>query len=84
MSFELVNLSPILRALERATSVPEVKEIRDKAEAVLRYVKQQKESGKIQLQAGLLKIRAEQRWESYWQKSESTAAIENQVRPHRT
>ena len=57
----LVNLSPIVRALAKATTVPAVKEIRDKAEAVLRYVKQRKESEEIQLQAGLLKIRAERR-----------------------
>lgn len=58
---ELSLLSESLRLLAEAKTIDEVKNIRDKAEALRMYVKQQGESLEIQNVAAEIKIRAERR-----------------------
>jgi protein gp37 len=47
--------------LEKAVSLDQIKDIRDKAEALRLYAKQQKDSGDMQQQCAEIKIRAERR-----------------------
>ena len=47
--------------LEKAVSIDQVKDIRDKAEALRLYAKQQKDSGEMQQRCAEIKIRAERR-----------------------
>jgi hypothetical protein len=47
--------------MARTTSVPEVKQLRDKAEAVLGYLRQQHGGLEVMVQAAALKIRAERK-----------------------
>ena len=47
--------------LEKAVSIDQVKDIRDKAEALRLYAKQQKDSGEMQQHCAEIKIRAERR-----------------------
>jgi protein gp37 len=50
--------------LEKAVSIDQVKDIRDKAEALRLYARQQKDSGEMQQHCAEIKIRAERRaWE---------------------
>lgn len=57
----LVFLGEARRAIERAKGIPELKEIRDKAEAVRRYCKAAQMNQDIQNHAAELKLRAERR-----------------------
>jgi len=64
MATELVHFDTAKRELALASSIDEVKLIRDKAEALRQYIKQQGASLEIQNQAAEIKIRAERRaWE---------------------
>lgn len=58
---ELVHFDTARRALALATSIDEVKTIRDKAEALRAYVKQQRGGLEMQNQCGEIKLRAERR-----------------------
>jgi N6-adenosine-specific RNA methylase IME4 len=57
----LINFDRARQALEEAHSFDEVKQIRDQAEAIRAYIKQQKGSLIMQNQAAEIKIRAERR-----------------------
>jgi len=61
MSTELVHFDAARRALAEAHRIDEVKEIRDKAEALRQYIRQQGESLEMQNQAAEIKLRAERR-----------------------
>lgn len=61
MTTELVHFSQARAALAKATKVDEVKQIRDKAEALRAYLKQAGESLEMQNQCGEIKLRAERR-----------------------
>jgi hypothetical protein len=58
---EIALLSESLRLLAEASTLDEIKDIRDKAEALRLYVKQQGEGLEIQNAAAEIKIRAERR-----------------------
>lgn len=60
-STALVFFDQARTMLEKAASVDEVKDIRDRAEALRLYAKQQKDSGTMQQQCAEIKIRAERR-----------------------
>lgn len=57
----LVQFDEARRALAKATAIDEVKDIRDKAEALRAYVRQQGESLEMQNQCAEIKLRAERR-----------------------
>ena len=57
----LVFFDQARRMLTRATSIDEVKDIRDRAEALRAYYRQQQESQAMQQQCAEIKIRAERR-----------------------
>jgi len=57
----LVNFDKARQALTLAHSIDEVKQIRDQAEAIRQYIRQQKGSLEMQNQAAEIKIRAERR-----------------------
>jgi len=57
----LINFDRAREALTLAHSIDEVKEIRDQAEAIRAYIKQQKGSFEMQNQAAEIKLRAERR-----------------------
>ena len=61
MSTELVHFDTARRALAEAHRIDEVKQIRDKAEALRQYIRQQGESLEMQNQAAEIKLRAERR-----------------------
>lgn len=61
MVVELVHFDAARRELALANSIDEVKGIRDKAEAIRQYIKQQKGSFEMQNQAAEIKLRAERR-----------------------
>jgi len=58
---QLVHFDTARRELALASSIDEVKTIRDKAEAIRQYIKQQKGSFEMQNQAAEIKLRAERR-----------------------
>ncbi len=60
-TFVLAKLEMARRAMAEAQSLPEVKQIRDMAEALRQYVKQPSDSLDIQNQAAEIKLRAERR-----------------------
>jgi hypothetical protein len=57
----LLRLEAACRALAEARSLPEVKEVRDQAAAITRYLRQQRYGLEAQNQAAELKLRAERR-----------------------
>lgn len=57
----LVRIDTARRALAQATSVPDVKQIRDQASAIEHYLKRQKYTGAAIADASELKLRAERR-----------------------
>ena len=61
MTTALVQFDAARQALALATSIDEVKEIRDKAEALRAYVRQQGEGLEMQNQCAEIKLRAERR-----------------------
>lgn len=61
METGLVQFDKAMAALAEAHSIDEVKQIRDQAEAMRQYIKQQKGSLVMQNQAAEIKIRAERR-----------------------
>ena len=61
MSTELVHFDAARRHLAEAHRIDEVKQIRDTAEALRQYVRQQGESLEMQNQAAEIKLRAERR-----------------------
>ena len=61
MTTELVHFDKAKQELAIATDIDEVKEIRDKAEALRQYVKQQGATLEMQNQCAEIKIRAERR-----------------------
>lgn len=61
MSGALANIDAARRALDKARTVNEVKDVRDKAEAIRLYLKKQKGSFEAQNAAAELKIRAERK-----------------------
>lgn len=58
---QLVHFDAARRALALASSIDEVKQIRDQAEAIRQYIRQQKGSFEMQNQAAEIKLRAERR-----------------------
>lgn len=60
-SQSLVQIDIARRALIEASTIPEVKELRDKAQVIQDYMKQQKYSFEAQNHAAELKLRAERR-----------------------
>lgn len=58
---QLIHFDKAREALALASSIDEVKQIRDQAEAIRQYIRQQKGSLEIQNQAAEIKIRAERR-----------------------
>ena len=58
---ELALISKARRALEAASNLDEVKEVRDKAEAIRAYLKTSGESLAVQNSAAELKLRAERK-----------------------
>lgn len=61
MSNDLIKWDSARRAIEEAHSIDEVKDIRDKAEAMRLYAKQQKESLEVQNMVAEIKLRCERR-----------------------
>ena len=57
----LIHFDTAKRELALASSIDEVKNIRDQAEAIRQYIKQQKGSFEMQNQAAEIKLRAERR-----------------------
>lgn len=70
MTNELVHFEKARSELAQATQIDEVKIIRDKAQALRAYVKQQGESLEMQNQCAEIKIRAERRAGELLQKTE--------------
>lgn len=60
-NIHLVQWDAMRFAIEQARSIDEVKQIRDKAQALLAYAKQQRESHELQNSIAEIKIRAERR-----------------------
>jgi hypothetical protein len=60
-SVSLVHFDRAREALALASSIDEVKQIRDQAEAIRQYIRQQKGSFEMQNQAAEIKLRAERR-----------------------
>jgi len=61
LTTELIHFDTAARELALASSIDEVKTIRDQAEAIRQYIRQQKGSLEMQNQAAEIKIRAERR-----------------------
>lgn len=61
MNTQLIHFDVAKRELALATSIDEVKKIRDQAEAIRQYIRQQKGSFEMQNQAAEIKLRAERR-----------------------
>jgi len=57
----LVHYDAARKALALASSIDEVKQIRDQAEVMRQYIRQQKGSFEVQNQAAEIKLRAERR-----------------------
>jgi len=58
---QLTHFDVARRELALAVSIDEVKQLRDKAEAIRQYIRQQGASLEMQNQAAEIKIRAERR-----------------------
>jgi N6-adenosine-specific RNA methylase IME4 len=61
MTTELIHFDKARQELALASTIDEVKQIRDQAEAIRQYIKQQKGSFEMQNQAAEIKLRAERR-----------------------
>jgi len=73
----LIHFDTAKRELALASSIDEVKQIRDQAEAIRQYIRQQKGSFEMQNQAAEIKLRAERRAgemlrEQEWHKGAAT------------
>jgi hypothetical protein len=61
MSTELTTLSAISKALAEISTVPEAKDLRDKAAAIARYAKESRQSLQVQNQACFVKLMCERK-----------------------
>jgi hypothetical protein len=61
MSKALTTLTEISRALAQISSVPEAKDMRDKASAILRYAKESRQSLEVQNRAAYVKLLCERK-----------------------
>jgi len=75
----LVKFDEARRALALATSIDEVKDIRDKAAALVAYVRQQGESLEMQNQCAEIKLRAERRAGELLAESEKATGAKGQL-----
>lgn len=79
MTTTLVKFDEARRALAVATSIDEVKDIRDKAEALRTYIRQQGASLEMQNQCAEIKLRAERRAGEILREQEKATGTRNQL-----